>query len=91
MIVGTAVPTIFLGTIVPTMIAGTKNSLAAVPTTLAETAVSTIIVGTTVPTMIAGTEILCWLFYQQYFLQMLLEDNNSLKIAQITIPCQSFF
>ena len=73
MIVGTVVPTIFVGIIVPTMIAGTKISLAAVPTALVETAVTTIIVGITVPIVIAGTKILWWLFQQRLLEQLFLQ------------------
>ena len=71
MIVGTAVPTIFVRTIVPTIVAGTKISLGAVPTALVETADIPIIVGTNVPTVIAGTKIL-WCFFQQLLLEQLL-------------------
>ena len=53
-----------MGTSVPTMIAGTKISLGAVPTALADTADIPIFVGTDVPTVIAGTKIL-WCFFQQ--------------------------
>ena len=73
MIVGTAVPTIFMGTIVPTMIDGIKIYLVAVPTALVETAVTTIIVGITVPIVIAGTKILWWLFQQRLLEQLFLQ------------------
>ena len=57
MIAGTAISTIIEGTIVPTMIAGPKNLLAAVPTSLVGPVVPTITVETTVPTSTDGTTV----------------------------------